>query len=141
MKWATRQACHVDRVACAWLIRQFIDPQAEFIFVGDPDEVPANATPFDIRGAAFSHHGGACTFEVILSHYHLDDPALRDIAAIVHEADLADEAYDAPEAAGLDVLMRGLSLVCSDPEMLALGGRLFDGLYALRKRAHLTTEP
>jgi hypothetical protein len=137
MKWATRANCHIDRMACAWLIRRFVDGDAEFVFVDDPDEVPGDATAFDIRGAQFSHHGGECTFERILAHYDLDDPALRDIARIVHEADLSDERFDAPEAAGVDVLIRGLSMVASDSEMLDICRPLFDGLYEYRRRANL----
>ena len=135
MKWATRSGCHVDRVACAWLIRTFIDPDAAFVFVGDPAEVPADATPFDMRGAELSHHGADCTFETMLRRYELDDPVLWDVGRIVHEADLADETFDAPEARGLDVLMRGLSMVRGDEDILALTGPLFDGLYEYRSRA------
>jgi hypothetical protein len=137
MKWATRRHCHVDRAACAWLIHRFLDPQAEFVFVDDPDQVPAGVTPFDMRGAELSHRGGDCSFETFLRRYELDDPVLWEIAKIVHEADLADERYDAPEAPGLDVLLRGLSMVCEDEELLALAGPLFDGLYEYRKRALL----
>jgi len=68
----------VDRAACAWLIRRSIDPEAEFIFVDDPVEVPSDATPFDMRGVELGHHGGDCTFETILRRYRLDDPALWD---------------------------------------------------------------
>jgi len=125
----------VDRTACAWLIRRFIDHSAEFVFVGDPDEVPADATAFDMRGAELSHRGGDCTFETMLRHYDLDDPALWAIARIVHEADLEDERYDAPEARGLDVLLRGLSLVRSDDELLELSGALYEGLYEFERRA------
>jgi hypothetical protein len=118
MRWATRAGVHIDRAACAWLIRRFIDPEAKFVFVADPDEVPAEATPFDMRGAELSHHQGDCSFEQILRRYHLEDPVLWDLARIVHEADLADERYDAPEAPGLDVLLRGLSMghCCIEPE-------------------------
>ena len=137
MRWATRRHCHVDRAACAWLIRRFLDPEAEFVFADDPDEVPADATPFDIAGAELSHHGGECSFEAFLHRYELGDPVLWDIAKIVHEADLADERYDAPEAPGLDVLLRGLSMVRGDDELLTLAGPLFDGLYEYRKRAIL----
>jgi hypothetical protein len=137
MKWATRRHCHVDRAACAWLIRRFIDPEAEFLFVDDPDEVPADATPFDMRGAELSHHSGECSFETFLRRHELADPVLWELARIVHEADLADERYDAPEAPGLDVLLRGLSMVREDEELLALSGPLFDGLYEYRKRALL----
>ncbi len=137
MKWATRANCHIDRMACAWLIRRFVDSDAQFVFVEDPDDVPGDATPFDVRGAQLSHHGGECTFERILAHYDLDDAALHDIARMVHEADLSDELYDAPEAAGVDVLIRGLSMVCSDAEMLNVCRPLFDGLYEYRRRANL----
>ena len=137
MRWATRRHCHVDRAACAWLIRRFIDEEAAFLFVDDLVEVPDNATPFDMRGVELSHHGGACSFEAFLRRYDLDDPVLWDIARIVHEADLADERYDAPEAAGLDVLLRGLSMTNDDPTMLKLTGPLFDGLYEFKKRALL----
>jgi len=135
MRWATRAGIHVDRTASAWLIRRFVDPDAEFTFVGDPDEVPENATPFDMRGVELSHRGGECTFEAILRRYELDDAALSEIAQIVHEADLEDERYDVPEARGLDVLIRGLSMVRPDEEMLELTGPLYDGLYEYRRRA------
>jgi hypothetical protein len=137
MRWGTRAHCHVDRAACAWLIRRFLDPEAVFVFVDDPDDIPDDATPFDIRGAALSHHGGDCSFETFLRRYELDDPVLWDLARIVHEADLGDERFDAPEAPGLDVLVRGLSLVAEDGELLGITGRLFDGLYEHRKRAIL----
>jgi len=137
VRWATRSGCHVDRAACAWLIRRFLDPDAEFTFVTDPSEVPPDATPFDMRGVELTHHGADCTFETMLKRYELDDPVLWDIARIVHEADLADETFDAPEAPGLDVLMRGLSMVRDDQDVLALSGPLFDGLYEYRGRALL----
>ena len=135
MKWATRRHCHIDRAACAWLIRRFLDAEAEFVFVDDPDEVPADATAFDMRGVELSHHGGDCSFETFLRRYDLDDPVLWDIARIVHEADLDDERYDAPEAVGFDVALRGLSMVVDDDRLLELTGPLFDGLYEFRKRA------
>lgn len=137
MRWATRAGCHVDRAACAWLVRRFIDPEAVFVFVSGPDEVPDDATPFDMRGVELSHHGGRCSFETFLDHFELVDPVLADVAEVVHEADLRDERYDAPEAAGLDVLIRGLSMVRGDQELLDLTGPLFDGLYEYRKRAML----
>lgn len=137
MRWATRRGCHVDRAGCAWLIHRFIDPAAEFLFVDDPDEVPGDATPFDIRGAALSHHDGECSFETFLRRYELADPALDEIGWIIHEADLGDERYDAPEAAGLDVLVRGLSMTLDDEGVLAVTGPLFDGLYAFKQRARM----
>ena len=137
MRWATRAGPHVDRTGCAWLIKRFIDPEAEFLFVSDPDEVPEDATPFDIRGAELSHHGGGCTFETILRRYELDDPVLSKIGEVIHEADLEDDRFDAPEAPGLDVVMRGLSMVRPDYEVLELSAPLYDGLYEYFKRATL----
>lgn len=135
MRWATRAGCHVDRAACAWLIRRFVDVDAVFVFVDDPDEVPDDATPFDMPGAALSHHGGSCSFETMLRHHGLDDPVLWDVARVVHEADLADDRFDAPEARGLDVLCRGLSMTRADDDVLAVTGPLFDALFEYRRRA------
>src|SRR6185503_12810212 len=108
MRWATRAGCHVDRAACAWVLRRFVDPDAEFVFVEDPADVPADATPFDMRGVELSHHGGDCSFETILRHFLLEDPVLWEVARLVHEADLADDRYDEPGGPGLDVISRGL---------------------------------
>jgi len=128
---------HIDRAACAWLIRRFIDPDAAFAFVADPAEVPTGATPFDIRGADLSHHGADCSFETILRRYDLADPVLWRIAQIVHEADLDDQVFDAPEAPGLDAALRGLSMTCDDDRILELTGPVFDGLYEYYRRATL----
>lgn len=135
MKWATRAGVHIDRAASAWLIKRFVDPDAEFVFVTDPDDVPADATAFDMRGVEYGHHGDDCTFETILRRRDLLDPALWRIAAIVHEADLEDGRYDAPEAPGLDVVLRGLSLTSDDDTVMALTGPLFNGLYDYYRRA------
>jgi hypothetical protein len=135
MRWATRPRCHVDRAACAWLIRRFVDPAASFVFVSDPEDVPSDAIPFDMRGVSLSHHDGDCTFETMLRRYELLDPVLWEIAGIVHEADLDDGRFDAPEAPGLDALIRGLSLVSGDEELLWRAEPLFDGLYELRRQA------
>jgi len=143
MKWATRPGVHVDRAACAWLIRRFIDPEAEFVFPADPTAIPPGATPFDMRGAALGHHQDRCSFETALEAFGLTaDPALEEIGDIVHEADLADERYDAPAAAGLDVLIRGLTLTSgSDYDTLAITDRLFDGLYEHTRRQLMTGRP
>jgi hypothetical protein len=137
MRWGTRRGCHVDRAACAWLIGRFLDDDPEFLFVDDPDDVPDDATPFDIRDAELSHHGGECSFETFLRRYELADPILWEIAKIVHDADLEDERYDAPEASGLDVLVRGLSLTVDDEQLLALTAPLFDGLYEYKRQTLL----
>jgi hypothetical protein len=141
VKWATRAGVHIDRAACAWLIRRFVDPDAEFVFVGDLAEVPADATPFDIRGADLSHHQGDCSFETILRRKELSDPVLWRVAEIVHEADLDDARYDAPEGPGLDVVLRGLSLVVNDEKVLAVTEPVFDGLYEYYRRSLLLGAP
>ena len=141
MKWATRAGVHIDRAACAWLIRRLVDPEAVFVFVADPAEVPAEATPFDMRGVELGHHGGDCTFETILRRHRVDDPVMWRLAEIVHEADLDDERFDAPEAAGLDAILRGLSMTCPDARVLELTGPLFDGLYEYLRRGMLLDRP
>src|SRR5215211_3708224 len=135
MLWATRRGCHVDRTACIWLIRRFLDPQATFVFFGDPAEAPEGAELFDVVGARLSHHGEDCSFETFLKEYNLDDPVLREIAEIVHDADLMDEKYARPESDGLDAIVRGMQL--SLPDDLTLSGHtdiLYDGLYAYLSR-------
>jgi hypothetical protein len=130
---------HIDRAACAWLIRRDVDPAAVFVFVfvDDPADVPADATPFDMRGVELGHHGADCSFETILRRYELTDPVLWKLAQLVHEADLDDERFDAPEAAGLDVVLRGLSMTCGDERVLEVTGPMFDGLYEYYRRALL----
>jgi len=137
VRWATRSGVHIDRAGCAWLIRRFVDPDATFLFVTDPELVPADATAFDIRGVELSHHGGDCTFETILRRYELTDPVLWRLAQMVHEADLDDARFDAPEAAGLDVVLRGLSMTGSDERTLQVAGAIFDGLYEFYRRSLL----
>lgn len=142
MRWATRAAIHIDRSASAWLIRRFIDSEAEFIFVTSPDDVPTGARPFDMRGVEYGHHGNDCTFETLLHRYDLTDPVLWRIGEIVHEADLDDGRFDAPEAPGLDTVLRGLSMVVDDHRVLEVTGPLFDGLYEfLRRELILGKEP
>jgi hypothetical protein len=137
VRWATRAGVHIDRAACAWLIRRHIDPAAVFVFVFDPVEVPGDATPFDMRGVELGHHGSDCSFETVLRRYELTDPVLWKLAQLVHEADLDDERFHAPEAAGLDVVLRGLSMTSSDERVLELTGPMFDGLYEYYRRALL----
>jgi hypothetical protein len=143
MKWATRAQVHVDRAACAWLIRRFIDSAAEFVFVDDFADVPHDATGFDMRGVELSHHEGRCSFETVLLHYNLaTDPALEEIAHIVHQADLADDVFDAPAAHGLDVLIRGLTLTSDDDDAtLAVTDQLFDALYGYARQHLLAGRP
>ncbi|MGW0196437.1 chromate resistance protein ChrB domain-containing protein [Nonomuraea sp. NPDC003201] len=91
----------------------------------------------DASGVELSHHGGDCSFETILRRYDLDDPVLWKLAEIVHEADVDDERHDAPEAAGPDAILRGLSMTCDDRRVLELTGPLFDGLYEFYRRSML----
>jgi hypothetical protein len=137
MRWVTRASIHIDRAACAWLIRRFVDPDAEFVFVTDPDDIPSEATPFDMRGVDLGHQGSDCSFETILRRYDLDDPVLWRVAAIVHEADLEDDRYDAPEAPGFDLILRALSVSHDDADVLALTRPIFDATYEYLRRSLL----
>ncbi|MFE5705536.1 chromate resistance protein ChrB domain-containing protein [Rhodococcus koreensis] len=138
MKWATRAGIHIDRAACAWLIRRNIDPDAKFLWVTDPADVPDDATAFDMRGVELSHHHGDCSFETILRRYEITDPVLWVLAEIVHEADIDDGKFDAPEAPGLDSVLRGLSLTGTDDLTLAVATRIFDGLYEFHRQRVLS---
>ena len=129
MKWSTRSGVHVDRAATAWLIKRYIDPAATFVFVDDPEDVPDDTTPFDMIGVALSHRENMVTFETTLKDYGLDDPVLQEIGRIVHEADLGDDVYDAPEATGIDTVIRGMSLAETDDQIIATTAVMFEGLY------------
>jgi hypothetical protein len=137
VRWATRAGIHIDRASSAWLIRRFIDEDAEFVFVSDVAEVPSDAIPFDMRGVQFGHHGQDCTFETLLRRHDIADPVLWRIAEIIHQADIEDDLFDAPEAAGLDVILRGLSMTVPDHTTLHVTGPIFNGLYEYYRRALL----
>jgi hypothetical protein len=129
-RWVTRPRPHVDRIASAWLIKRFVDPEAEFVFA-PPDQIPGDAIPFDMAGVDFGHHGEDCTFETLLRRTGLRDRKLAILAEIVHEADLKDQKFARDEARGIDLALRGLlSAIKDDHEALAHGLTLFDGLYA-----------
>jgi len=132
MKWVTWENVGVDRMACAWLIRRSIDPQAEFVFVpAGHKPLPSDTEPFDIPGAKYSHHRGHCTFHTLLREYHLEDAVLSRIAQIVDEADVVQEANIEPAAAGLDLLCRGLRRISPDDQTaLEHGDLLYEALYA-----------
>ena len=136
MLWVTRPQPHIDRTACAWLIRRFVDPEATFAFAPDRQSAEAlGGTPFDMRGVELGHHDGGCSFETMLRRYDLTDPALHEIAAMVHDADLDDDKFRSPESAGLDAIVRGLGLVTpDDQELLRFTQRVYDGLYAWVRR-------
>jgi hypothetical protein len=134
MRYYTRRRPHVDRCASAWLLKRFVDPEADFVFVDEGAQVPG-AIPFDISGAELGHRRGRCTFEAILAKHKLKDPVLSEIGRIIRSADLldADETLEGP---GIDLLFRGLlHLNEDDHKVLALGEPMLDALYAaLRER-------
>lgn len=142
MKWITRENIKVDRVACPWLIRRFMDPQAEFLFAPENEvlEIAAQeqAVPFDLPRSPelkFTHHDGLCTFEVVIREFNLDDPALRRLAKIVHGADIRGEEHTAAEAPGLRAIAEGFAaLGIRDEERLARGFPIYDALYAWCKK-------
>jgi hypothetical protein len=128
----------VDRTGCAWLIRRFIDQEAEFIFFKDPEDAPEGAELFDVAGARLSHHGEDCSFETFLKEYSLEDPVLREIAEIIHDADLMDEKYGRPESEGLDAVIRGMQLdLPNDEVLLGYTDALYNGLYTYLSRQTL----
>ena len=128
-QWITRRRPHVDRLASAWLIKRFIDPEASFLFA-DPKDFPSGAIPFDAPGAEFSHVGEDCTFETLLKRAGLRDRRLTRLAEIVHEADLRDGKFPRDEARGIDLVIRGLLAAnADDHQVLEHGLALFEGLY------------
>ena len=128
-QWITRRRPHVDRLASAWLIKRFIDPEATFLFA-DPKDFPTGAIPFDTPGAEFSHVGEDCTFETLLKRSGLRDRRLTRLAEIVHEADLRDGKFPRDEARGIDLVIRGfLAANADDHQVLEHGLALFEGLY------------
>jgi len=127
-RWVTRPRPHVDRLACAWLIRRFINPDAAIRYSTEPE---TDEVAFDMAGGRFEHIGNMCTFEVMLQSFSLNEPALQMIAEIVHEIDLRDGLYIRPEIAGIDVVLQGWLLNdVSDQERETRGIALFEGLYA-----------
>ncbi len=134
MKWITREHVHVDRVACPWLIRKFIDPEAEFIFA-PPNRIDGivqetGAIPFDTKGAELGHHDDKCSFDAIIDKYRLSDEALLELAEIVRAADT--KVFElAPESIGLAAIADGASMMFkSDDEAVAKGAYIYDALYA-----------
>ena len=135
MKWVTWENIGVDRMASIWLIRRWIDKEAEFIFIPIGEmPLPAQSEPFDIPGARFSHHGGHCTFYSLLKEYNLDDPVLARISQMVDEADEIQEVMVEPAAHGLDLICRGLRQISRDDyEAMERGNLLYEALYAQLK--------
>jgi len=131
MKWVTWEHVGVDRMACAWLIRRQIDPDAEFVFVPrGSTEFPRDAEPFDVPGARLSHRKGHCTFHTMLEEYRIQDPILERMARIVDEADTVQEGAFEPVAPGLDYICDGIRLISPDDRTaLDRGGLIYEALY------------
>lgn len=134
MKWVTRARPKVDRIACPWLIKRFIDPEAAFLYV-PPEQVMEvalreGATPFDVPGAEFSHQGAECSFDALIKKYGLTDPALQRLSLIVRGADTGAPSLT-PEASGLEAIAEGFRLVYQDDlEQLDRELPVYDALYA-----------
>jgi hypothetical protein len=131
MKWVTWEHVGVDRIGCAWLIRHWVDPQAEFAFIPRDAAIPQDAAPFDVPGVRFSHHQGHCSFHAILRHHKLDDPVLERIARMIDEADTVQEVNVESAAPGLDLICEGIRLTSpTDQTALERGSMVYDALYA-----------
>ncbi len=139
MKWITRERVKVDRVACPWLIKNFVDPDAEFLFVPAEKVLEVaereHATPFDVPDVELGHHNGKCSFEAIVAKYQISDPALHLLARIVHGADVEIDLYHRPEATGLKAIAEGFRYLGlkDDHEILEKEFIVYDALYAYCK--------
>ena len=137
MKWVTREHVHVDRVACPWLIKRFVDPKAEFIFVPvekiDDVVEKEGAIVFDAPGVELGHKGDKCSFDAIIEKYEIKDPAVLELAKIVRAADTENKEL-APESVGLDAVATGsMMIVKDDKEAIEKGRYVYDSLYAYCK--------
>ena len=135
MQWVTRERPKTDRIACPWLIRRFIDPDAEILYVAATDVLEVaerkGAHSFDAPGARYTHRDGLCSFEVLVEEYEIDDPALQLLARIVHGADVAEDLDATPQSAGLKAIAEGFSHVEPDDQrQLELELPVYDALYA-----------
>jgi hypothetical protein len=132
--WVTRPRPHIDRIASAWLIKRFCDPEGRFAFA-DAADAARKGVPFDVLGADFGHHGDDCTFETLVKRFAIKDRRIKVIAEIVHEADLHDGKFTRNEAAGVDLAINGLvEATPDDHELLGRGMAMFEGLYAVLKQ-------
>lgn len=136
MKWITRENVKVDRVACPWLIRKFVDPDAEFLFVPAAEVMAVahceGAIPYDVPGVELGHHQGKCSFEAIVEKYRIVDPAVLLLAHIVHGADVSNDLYGRPEAPGLRAIAEGFRRLGlrGDHEIVERESIVYDALYA-----------
>lgn len=144
MKWVTREQPKTDRIACPWLIRTFIDPEAEFLYVpaGQVLDVAERegAHSYDAPGARYTHRDGLCTFEVLVDEHAIDDAAVRLLARIVHGADIADDRDATPQSRGLLAVAEGFALLgVGDLRQLELSLPVYDALYAWCRSEVATT--
>jgi len=135
MQWVTREHPRTDRVACPWLIRKFIDPDAVIVYLPRDDVLVfaelEGAISFDAPGARYTHRDGMCSFETLIDDYELDDPALALMARVVHGADVADDVDATPQSAGLGAIADGFALLdIDDQRQLELELPVYDALYA-----------
>ncbi|TMD63715.1 MAG: chromate resistance protein [Chloroflexi bacterium] len=136
MKWVTRENANVDRIACPWLIKRFVDPDAEFLFVPAADVMATaereQAVPYDVPNVELGHVDGRCSFEAIVRKYQLTDAALAGLARIVHGADVSSDVGITPESAGLNAIAHGFALVhgANDHDKIQLESPMYDALYA-----------
>ena len=139
-KWVTREHPKTDRIACPWLIRRFIDPPAEIVYVPADDVLPyaqrTGAISFDAKGARYTHRDGLCSFEVLVDEYNLGgDPALTLMARVIHGADVADDRDATAQSRGLLAIADGFALLgLPDQKQLALELPVYDALYAWCRR-------
>lgn len=140
MKWITRANANVDRVACPWLIKRFIDPDGEFLYVPAADVMTTaereQAIPYDVPNVELGHVDGRCSFESIIHKYGLEDPALSILARIVHGADVGEDIGITPESAGLKAIAHGFALLhgAADHEKIRLETPMYDALYTWCQR-------
>jgi hypothetical protein len=140
--WVTRPRPGVDRMASAWLIRRFIDPQARFAFAVDRAAVPSDALPFDMFGVEFTHHGDDCTFETLCKVFTLRDDAVTRVGELVHDIDLKDAKFGAAEASTIGAMIDGLQLThVDDHDLLDHGMAMFESLYRSFERSARPARP
>ena len=135
MKWVTREHPRTDRIACPWLIRKFIDPDAEIVYVPSGDVLAyaerEDAISFDAPGARYTHRDGKCSFETLVAEYGIDDPAIALVAKVVHGADVSEDRDATPQSSGLEAIADGFALLdIDDQRQLELELPVYDALYA-----------
>jgi len=143
VKWVTRERPKTDRIACPWLIRRFIDPDAEIVYVPNDQVLDyaarEGATSFDAPGATYAHRDGKCSFETLVDEYQIDDPAIALLGKVVHGADVSEDRDATPQSRGLEAIADGFALLeIDDQRQLELELPVYDALYAWAKRQVMT---